>query len=396
MKLRLWSGLIVTALMASAAARFSVPLAAAELANAEAEVAALAPPNVVLVALDGLRWQELFTGADASLINRDAGNVRDVAGLKERFWRDTPRQRRQQLMPFFWSQIAKAGIVFGDPAAVSYAALTNTRHFSYPGYSEMLCGFVDPAIDSNAKRNNPNVTVLEWLNQKPSFQGQVAAFTSWDVFPYIINQQRSGVLVNAGWEPLADIFPSDEHSTPQRIAARDRLAQLDHVAQQMPHVWDGVRYDYFTFRAAEEYVRIAKPRVLYLSLGETDDWAHEGRYDLYLDSAHRNDDYIRRLWTRMQSMPQYHNNTTLILTTDHGRGDGRVSWKSHNRDIPGCERIWMAVLGPNLDTGAAQPQRVTLAQIAATVAAAVGEDFVRDHPQASPALPVFTERVFTE
>ena len=42
------------------------------------------------------------------------------------------------------------------------------------------------------------------MNGRPGFEGRVAAFTSWDVFPYIINEARSGVVVNSGWEPLAD------------------------------------------------------------------------------------------------------------------------------------------------------------------------------------------------
>jgi hypothetical protein len=41
-----------------------------------------------------------------------------------------------------------------------------------------LCGFPDPRIDSNDKVPNPNVTLFEWLHQKPAFKGKVAAFGS--------------------------------------------------------------------------------------------------------------------------------------------------------------------------------------------------------------------------
>ncbi len=347
--------------------------------------------NVVLVTMDGLRWQELFLGADKRLMNRDAGGVRDADALEKQFWRESPIERREQLMPFFWANVAEQGIVFGNPEEESRAVVTNGLYFSYPGYSELLCGFADPAIDSNAKKNNPNVTVLEWLNLQPSFRGKVAAFCSWDVFPFIINRQRSGVPVNAGWEPMVDVLSPTDHADPELRAARQRLEQLDRVGEQMPHVWQNVRYDYLTFRVAEEYVRLNKPRVLYLSLGETDDWAHEGRYDLYLDAARRNDDYIRQLWTLLQSMPEYQNNTTLIITTDHGRGDDRVGWKSHGRDVADCNFIWIAVLGPNIQADAEKPPQVTQSQIAATVAAAVGENFRADHAQASAALPVFKQ-----
>jgi phosphopentomutase len=62
-----------------------------------------------------------------------------------------------------------------------------------------------------------------------------------------------------------------------------------------------------------------KPRVLYIAFGETDDWAHQRRYDRYLDYIHVFDSYLKRLWTLLQSMDEYRNNTTLIITTDHGR-----------------------------------------------------------------------------
>ena len=45
--------------------------------------------NVIVVTLDGFRWQELFEGADESFIDGKQGGVRDIAGLKKRYLRDT-------------------------------------------------------------------------------------------------------------------------------------------------------------------------------------------------------------------------------------------------------------------------------------------------------------------
>jgi hypothetical protein len=90
------------------------------------------------------------------------------------------------------------------------------------------------------------------------------------------------------------------------------------------------------------------PRVIYVGFGETDDWAHSGRYDLYLEAARQTDDYIRRLWELLQSMDQYAGKTALLMTTDHGRGDTIEDWKSHNAVIEGSERIWIAAMGPGV------------------------------------------------
>lgn len=341
-----------------------------------AEPAARRTENVILVTYDGLRWQDLFRGADETLLNREHGGVRDLAPLKETFWRESPEERRELMMPFFWQVVAKQGQVFGAPETNSVARVTNGHNFSYPGYSEILTGHADPRIDSNAKRPNPNVTVLEWLNGRDGFRGRVAAFCSWDVFPFIINAQRSGVPVNAGWEPL------------EIAASPEKLESLNSLARELPHTWQNVRYDAFTFHGALDYLKLKKPRCLYVSLGETDDWAHDGRYDLYLDAARRNDDYVRKLWEASQSMPEYAGKTSLILTTDHGRGDTRTDWKSHGKLISGSDRMWIAVLGPDTPPdGLRQDTHVTQSQVAATVAALLGEDYHGAVPQSAPALP---------
>lgn len=332
--------------------------------------------NIVLVTLDGLRWQEFFGGCDESLLSKEAGGVRNVPALRERFFRGTAEERRAVLFPFLWKTLASQGQIFGDPTLGSSVTVTNGLNFSYPGYSEILCGFADPRIDSNDKKHNPNVTVLEWLHQKPRFAGQVAAWTSWDVFPWIINNERSGIPVDAGWAAVNPQVPQPRRDLVQRLA------------NETPHLWDNVRYDTFTIQAVFDSLEHAQPRVLFVSLGETDDFAHEGRYDLYLDAARRNDQLIERLWTHLQSLPQYAGKTSLLITTDHGRGDDRVSWKNHGKDLTQARFIWAAVMGPDTPPlGAREKIEVTQSQIAATVAQLLGEDYHAAVPQSGAPLP---------
>jgi hypothetical protein len=333
--------------------------------------------NVVLITYDGLRWQEVFSGADETLLNKDqGGGVRDLAAIRGRYWRDTPEERRQALLPFFWKTVASKGQVFGDPHHRCRAQVTNGLNFSYPGYNEILTGFVDPKIDSNNKLYNHNVTVLEWLEKRPGFSGRVAAFASWDVFPYIINTKRNRIPVNAGWQPF-DVG----------VDAM-RLAALNDAVRDSMRVWDNVRDDGLTFHGMLEYVTAKHPRVLYISFGETDDWAHDGRYDHVLDSARRTDGFIERLWKTLQAMPEYAGKTSLVLTTDHGRGNNRVEWKSHGKDIPGSDQMWIAVLGPDTPAaGCRHDLDVTQSQVAATVADLLGEDYHAAVPASGAPLP---------
>jgi len=333
--------------------------------------------NVVLITYDGLRWQEVFGGCDETLLNREqGGGVRDVPALKSRFWRGSPELRREALLPFFWKTIAVRGQVFGDPEHNCRARVTNGLNFSYPGYNEILTGHTDKAVDSNDKKYNPNVTVLEWLEARPGFAGRVAAFCSWDVFPYIINTQRSGIPVSAGWTPF------DVGTDPVRLAA------LNDAVRDSMRVWENVRDDGLTFLGTVEYVKVKRPRVLYLSFGETDDWGHEGRYDQVLASARRTDGFIEQLWDLLQSLPEYAGKTSLVLTTDHGRGETRVEWKSHGKDVAGSDRMWIAVMGPDTPAfGCRSDLDVTQSQVAATVAQLLGEDYHAAVPQAAAPLP---------
>jgi hypothetical protein len=334
-----------------------------------------ATQNIVFVMTDGFRWQEVFSGADPMLMNKESG-VENPDALKKTYWRETPEARRETLMPFFWTVIAKQGQVYGNRKRGSDAYVTNGLNFSYPGYSETLCGFADPRIASNDKVPNPNVTVLEWLHNKPAFRGKVAAFGAWDTFPAIFNADRAGFPVNAGYDAFTAI-----PATPQ-------LDLLNRLKAELPPVWEGEPFDAIPFRTALEYVKARKPRVLYLSLGETDEWAHAGHYADYLDSAHRADAFIAILWNLLQSMPEYRGSTTLIFSPDHGRGEAPVQWKDHGEKVPDSKYIWMAFLGP--DTRAlgerSNVEAVTQNQIAATLAALLGEDYNAAAPRAGKPI----------
>jgi hypothetical protein len=333
--------------------------------------------NIFLITTDGMRPQEIFNGAEEALLVKENcdGSDRKVAALRHDFYpaKSTTEERRRLLMPFL-AEFAEKGQLFGNRAKGGDVHVTNTRHFSYPGYSEILTGIADPRIDSNDKVYNPNVTVLDWLNRRPAFAGKVAAFGSWDLFPFIINQPRAGIPVHAGWDIVDGNDP--KHA--------EILPMLRNLFRQ----WDGVTYDAITFHFAMDYIRENQPRVFYLSFGETDDWAHGRRYDLHLRSAHNFDSYLRQLWDYVQSTPGYKDNTTFVISTDHGRGTGPDLWKDHGSTNPGSNYIWLAVRGPDTaPKGDRDNRTVTQNQIAATVAAFLGEDYHGAFPLTGAAIP---------
>lgn len=321
--------------------------------------------NIILITFDGLRWQELFKGADSLMVD-DTGMIQTPGSLLKDFWHVDPKERRKMLFPFFWSTIATQGQLYGNRAYDNKVDNSNTMWFSYPGYNEVLTGFADDErINSNSKINNPNVTFLEYLNQKPEFKGKVMAFGSWDVFPYIVNEERSGVPVNAGFEKAEGNDLTDIEKTINRLQSEIRGP------------WGGVRLDPFTQHYALEAIKKHKPRITYIAYGETDDWAHGNKYDQYLWSARQTDAFIKEIWETVQTDPQYKDKTTMIITVDHGRGTSKTTWRGHGDEIPESGQIWMMVIGP--DTPASGEMKVQgqwhSARIARTIFQLLGMEY---------------------
>ena len=346
---------------------FSLALPVANVATAQAAIHKT--ENVIIVMIDGMRWQEIYRGVDPVLIKTPGpealGNPKERAAYAEKLYaRKSPEESRAALMPFLWNTVATHGQLFGNRDLGSDSHVTNGYNFSYPGYNETLTGVPDPKINSNDNIANPNVTVFEWLNNKPKWNAHVAAFGAWENFDGIFNKDRSGFAINSGYEPFTSM-----PETPQ-------LVLLNHLKQEGVRVWPDEVFDPPMFYTALEYVKFAKPHVLYIGLGETDDWAHAGSYAEYLNAAHRSDLYIGMLWHLIQSMPEYKDKTTLVVLPDHGRGEG-TKWTSHGQDIPESSQTWMAWIGP--DTAPLGVRKnagpVTESQVAATLAALLGENY---------------------
>jgi len=339
-----------------------------------------APPrkteNVVVIVTDGLRWQEVFRGAETALVSTKPGGVEDEPATKKAFWRETDAAKREALMPFLWTVVAKEGQIYGNRDAGSVCQVTNGYKFSYPGYNEIVTGAPDPRIDKNEFGKNPNVSVFEWLNASPELRGRVGVVAGWDVFNDIFNRERSGLEMRVAYET----------PYPGAAGAREQLVNklygtITREFTDMP--WDGLLQETLL-----GYVAARKPRLLFVGYGETDEWAHNGRYDLVLHAAHNVDSYIRELWTAMQAMPEYKDKTTFVITTDHGRGDGPEFWKHHDWNVEGAENMWIAVLGPDTPPLGERRNvaRVTQSQIAATAAALLGKDWRAQNPKAAPPL----------
>ncbi len=336
------------------------------------------PPNIFIITTDGFRWQEIFNGADSLIINNPAF-VKDTALLKEMYWDNDVNERRKMLMPFVWKTLLKKGSLYGNRHYENKVTLANAYRFSYAGYNEILTGYADPAIIANRKKTNQNENILEFLNNQPEYKGKVAAFTSWNLFEYILNKKQAGFYLNSGYQPA-------DHDS---LSATELLINV--IQENTINNRQSTRNDMLTFISAKEYIQNMHPKIVFIGFGETDEYAHGGNYDGYLQSAHLFDEYLAQLWYLVNKDPFYKNNTSFIITTDHGRGKKSNNWVRHGLFTAGSSNTWLLTLGNAFEPkGELKTEsEIFNEQLAKTITRLLGYQFNPVHP-AGDALSTST------
>ena len=335
--------------------------------------------NVILVTLDGIRPTDFFGGMD-SLVSADpdSSGIYDSLRVQRDYWRSTAEARRRALMPFLWDTLIPHGVVYGNVARGSRATITNPHGFSAPGYMEILTGRAQPDVTSNDAVRYSHKTVLEYVRQRLNLRARdVAVFGSWDNFRFYAASQPDAVFVNAGYDSLPTGIGTPE------------MRLLAHLQFRALAIWEGSRLDAFTGGMALAYVKQYQPRLTFIAFNDTDDFAHLRRYDRVLDAMHALDQFLGELWYTVQTLPAYRGRTTLIVTTDHGRGLTQTDWVDHGEGVPGSESIWMVLAGAGITPQgeAANRPEVHQANVAATVLACLGLSVAEFSAEAAPAVP---------
>ena len=342
-------------------------------ANAQSQA-----PNLIIITTDGFRWQEVFGGMDTSLANQPKFNQGDSAYIYNKYGAATIAEQQKKLLPFFWNHVATKGMLFGNRYKNNKVDVANPHWFSYPGYNEILTGYPDSAINSNDYPPNPHTNVFAFLHQQAAYKNKVAAFGAWDAFDRILNEKASGFPVINGFEPITQLL--------QDPVAKSISQGLQDSYKPFKEVES---LDVYTHQQAMHYLQTKKPKAIYISYGETDEWAHHAHYRDYLDAANQVDAWIAQIWNWVQSTPGYANNTYLLVTTDHGRGF-KDAWTDHGADVQGASSIWFALMGPRLERAGTIGEQTKEGQyfqkqLAATMTKLMGRPFKADHPIA-PAI----------
>ena len=337
--------------------------------------------NVILITLDGYRWQELFGGAQKKIINvkKYAGNVKE---MKAKYWDKDATVRRAKVMPFLWTTIAQKGQIYGNRKYGNSVKVTNGYTFSFPGYNEIFSGWGDKRINSNGYGYNPNNTIFDFLQAQKGFENKLVAVATWDAFTRIINDKRNNVPV------FVDLKINNKGTVNAKGAEYSEWKTT--VPAHNPYA----KTDSLTYHFAKEYIARNHPRFAFIGFDETDDYAHDGNYAAYLNTATTLDRYIEDLWNFVQSDPQYKDKTTIIITCDHGRGDiPNLEWRHHGHVLH-ADNIWVAAIGAGITAKGEVKQKMQLYQnqLAATIAQLLGYTYKTDHFIGAPIDPIVSGR----
>lgn len=300
---------------------------------------------MVLVTLDGVRWQEIFQGVDASLARGD--------GLPSSFV--APAER---LLPSIRGRLGRHGVVLGEATTMR---TSNTANVSLPGYREILTGHVDETCLSNECAPLRVPTLLDEARALENEDDAVAAIGSWDTLAQAVSWDPSSIVVSVG-----------RHAG----TTRDRLrvdaaasALLDEAAESSPSPGHGdYRPDRYTSELALRYLESRRPRLLFVSLGDTDEQAHAGAYGRYIAALQAADAFVGRLLDTLATMGEYGATATVVVTTDHGRSHDFVG---HGKDAPESSRVWLVAGGAALAEDS-PADSATLADVAPTLRELLG------------------------
>ena len=261
--------------------------------------AAPARDPVVFVVVDGVRWQELFRGADPEL----------AAGTT------APRLGPEALTPRLHAIIGERGAALGAPGRGSIAA-SGPRFVSLPSYREIFSGQASLDCLDNGCAPIERTTLVDELRDRG---GHASVFASWPTIARAVARRTDGVFVSTGLSPSegqVDSFPGEPGFRPDRLTARAALDHLEH----------------------------AQPDFLFLGLGEPDEYAHRGDYAGYVASIQAADGTIGELEATLARMGPRGQRTHVFVTTDHGRAR---TFRDHGGGYPESAAVWLVAWGPS-------------------------------------------------
>lgn len=273
--------------------------------------------HVILVAIDGVRAQEVFQGADPA--------------------RSDVRLSAAELLPNL-TRLGERGVRLGEPGTDITFEATGPNFISLPGYQELLSG-----APSSCRRNDcvdrPEQTLLDRYLDAGAGQQDLAVIGSWETLERALSERAAErAFVSVGRNG------GSAHRAQGLDDGLRALLEEGRNADASPGYGD-YRPDARTIEVAIETLRRREPAFSFIGLGDTDEYAHADNYAGYLAALGAADDLLGELTALADHWTARGEPTTVVVTTDHGRA---ASFTSHGSDHPESRAIWLVAAGPGL------------------------------------------------
>jgi hypothetical protein len=310
------------------------------------DLAATTTP-VILVVLDGVRWQEMFKGVDPVLAAKHRAGP--VVGARE-------------LLPSLYAALDARGAAVGAPGYGVIAA-SGPNFVSMPGYTEIFGGRRPDGCQDNECAGASAPTIVDALRDLSDNDANIAVIASWAPIGRAATRAPSRIVLSVGRQDVEGAALLNDDST------RAILEEGAHADPRPGH--DAFRPDRYTAELALRYLETQRPAFLFVGLGEPDEYAHEDDYRGYLASLRAADDFFGRLFAVLERMGERGRRSLVLVTADHGRGR---DYRDHGARLPESARVWlMALGGPVHARGFVQtPYARRLSDVAPTIRQVVG------------------------
>lgn len=326
---------------------------------------------VILVVLDGVRWQEVFGGIDPQLAatHHLLGSSGPVVGARS-------------LLPSLYAALDARGAAVGAPGYGVIAA-SGPNFVSLPGYTEIFGGRPPDGCHDNECAGASGPTIVDAVRDRSGSDSDVAVIASWAPIARAATRMPSRIVVSAGRQDVAGAhFLVDDPSM------REVLEEGARADPRPGH--DAFRPDRYTAELALRYLEARRPAFLFVGLGEPDEYAHADDYRGYLASLRAADDFFGRLFAVLDRMGGRGRRSLVLVTADHGRAH---DYRDHGAGLPESARVWLLALGgPVHARGFVQgPAARRLADVAPTIRQVVGLPFDDFAGAGTPMLEILGE-----
>ena len=259
--------------------------------------------HVIYVTVDGARWQDIYLD--------------------------------RTYFPKLWKKHAKHLIFYGEPGDSTTMEVASIP-VSLPSYQSQMSGAVQPCDNNACGRIGVQTFPEDILLGKKLNKKEVAIFSSWYEINFAAEHVQGRLYTNTGNVPVTD----PDTSIPDAIMETLNQQQLN------DHPKYPGRYDKYTFAQALHYFEKYQPHFMWISLLDADEAAHAADLERYHAALTFYDDALEVLFNMLSTL-KLDKDTLVIVTTDHGRGNGD-DWTSHGSKYPESKQTWAFVMNGEL------------------------------------------------